>query len=52
MKIYKSEIIREIDSRGFIHQATDLSIIDKKLSKSKMTGYIGFDATSGQSSYR
>ncbi len=46
MTNYKSDFIREIDSRGFIHQATDLSIIDKKLSKSKMTGYIGFDATS------
>tara|TARA_Y100000590_G_scaffold104367_1_gene118773 strand:- start:5980 stop:7233 length:1254 start_codon:yes stop_codon:yes gene_type:complete len=46
MTNYKSDFIREIDSRGFIHQATDLSIIDKKLSKSKMTAYIGFDATS------
>tara|TARA_B110000014_G_scaffold237044_1_gene202726 strand:- start:558 stop:1811 length:1254 start_codon:yes stop_codon:yes gene_type:complete len=46
MSNYKSEFIREISSRGFIHQATDLSVIDQKLSKSKITAYIGFDATS------
>ena len=46
MSNYKSDFIREIHTRGFIHQATDLSVIDKKLSKEKMTAYIGFDATS------
>ena len=45
MKIYKSDFINEIKSRGFIHQATDLSKIDSILSKSKIGAYIGFDAT-------
>ena len=46
MSNYKSEFIREISSRGFIHQATDLSAIDKRLSTSNITAYIGFDVTS------
>ncbi|MBI29415.1 MAG: Tyrosine--tRNA ligase [Alphaproteobacteria bacterium MarineAlpha5_Bin11] len=46
MSNYKSDFIREIYSRGYIHQSTDLTAIDKKLSKMKMTAYIGFDATS------
>ncbi|MBG76522.1 MAG: Tyrosine--tRNA ligase [Alphaproteobacteria bacterium MarineAlpha5_Bin12] len=46
MSNYKSEFIKEINSRGFINQATDLAAIDKKLLKSKITAYIGFDATS------
>ncbi len=46
MSNYKSEFIKEINSRGFINQATDLTAIDKKLLKSKITAYIGFDATS------
>ena len=46
MSNYKSEFIKEIYSRGFIHQATDLSIIDKRLLKSNITAYIGFHATS------
>ena len=45
MSIYKSDFLNEISSRGFIHQSTDLSIIDKQLSKNKTVGYIGFDAT-------
>ena len=46
MSNYKSDFIREINQRGFIHQSTDLSAIDQKLSKSNVTAYIGFDATS------
>jgi len=46
MSNYKSQFIKEIHARGFINQATDLSEIDRKLAKSQMTAYIGFDATS------
>ena len=46
MSTFKSEFINEIVSRGFVHQSTDMETIDKKMSKNKMTAYIGFDATS------
>ena len=46
MSNYKSDFIREIYQRGFIHQSTDLSAIDQKFLKSNITAYIGFDATS------
>ena len=46
MSTYKSDFINEITSRGFVHQSTDMSIIDKKMSKNNITAYIGFDATS------
>ena len=45
MALYKSDFINELYSRGFVHQTTDISNIDKKMSKNKITAYIGFDAT-------
>ena len=46
MTNFKSEFINEINNRGFIHQATDITAIDKKMSEKSISAYIGFDATS------
>ena len=46
MAKYHSDFINEITARDFIHQATDLTNLDKVLSKkSIIPGYIGFDCT-------
>ena len=46
MAIYKSAFIQEITARGFIHQATDISNLDKILfNESNVPAYIGFDCT-------
>jgi len=42
----KSEFLREIHSRGFIYQASDIESLDSLISKKKITAYIGFDITS------
>lgn len=41
----KSEFLRILEERGFIHQATDLEALDEALAQGGLTGYIGFDAT-------
>lgn len=41
----KSEFLRILDERGFIHQATDLEALDNELTQGNLTAYIGFDAT-------
>ncbi len=45
MTSYKSDLMRLLDERGYIHQATDASALDALASKEVVTGYIGFDAT-------
>jgi len=42
---YKSSLLRLLDERGYIHQATDAEALDALASKEVVTGYIGFDAT-------
>ena len=42
----KSEFLVEIESRGFIYQASDLENLDKLMLKNQITAYIGFDITS------
>tara|TARA_B100000029_G_scaffold516649_1_gene632245 strand:- start:8361 stop:9599 length:1239 start_codon:yes stop_codon:yes gene_type:complete len=44
--MYKSELMNEISSRGFIYQATDIEELDLILHKKSITAYIGFDITS------
>ncbi len=44
MKI-KSEFLKILYDRGFVHQITDLSSLDKQLLKKNQSGYIGFDCT-------
>lgn len=43
--IYKSDLLRILDERGFIHQGTNLEGLDARLNAGVVTGYIGFDAT-------
>ncbi|MGB4106546.1 MAG: tyrosine--tRNA ligase [Alphaproteobacteria bacterium] len=45
MSKYKSEFLNILDERGFIHQCSDFTALDKKLSEGVQSAYIGFDAT-------
>ena len=44
--MYNSDFLNEINSRGFIHQTSDIETLDTIMNKKKITGYIGFDPTS------
>jgi tyrosyl-tRNA synthetase len=41
----RSDFVRELVGRGFVHQATDLDGIDALAAKGRLTAYIGFDCT-------
>ena len=41
----KSEFLRTLAERGYLHQCTDLEGLDAAAASSRITGYIGFDAT-------
>ena len=43
---YNSDFLREISSRGFIYQSSDIKELDNLMSKKKIAAYIGFDITS------
>jgi tyrosyl-tRNA synthetase len=45
MEAYKSDFLKEVTSRGFIYQGTDLEALDQKLSEGCVVAYAGFDAT-------
>jgi tyrosyl-tRNA synthetase len=45
MTAYQSDLLRLLDERGYIHQATDAAALDALASKEVVPGYIGFDAT-------
>jgi tyrosyl-tRNA synthetase len=45
MSGYQSSLLRLLDERGYIHQATDAAGLDALASREVVTGYIGFDAT-------
>ncbi|MGI9435100.1 MAG: tyrosine--tRNA ligase, partial [Geminicoccaceae bacterium] len=45
MSSHRSDFIRAIVERGFLHQATDLDALDKLCATERLTAYIGFDAT-------
>jgi tyrosyl-tRNA synthetase len=45
MNAYKSELLKLLDERGYIHQLTDAARLDSLAQKETVTGYIGFDAT-------
>jgi len=45
MTAYTSELLRLLDTRGYIHQATDANALDALANKEVVPGYIGFDAT-------
>ena len=42
---FRSDFLRTLQARGFIHQATDAEGLDALAAKGSVTGYIGFDAT-------
>ena len=41
----RSEFLRTLVERGFLHQCTDLEALDAAATSGRVTGYIGFDAT-------
>lgn len=45
MTVFKSDFLRTLDERGFIHQSTHLEALDKAAADGPITAYIGFDAT-------
>ena len=45
MSAYKSDLLKLLDERGYIHQLTDAAGLDSLAQKGPVTGYIGFDAT-------
>jgi tyrosyl-tRNA synthetase len=45
MTAYKSDLLRLLDERGYIHQTTDAAALDQLASKQVVPAYIGFDAT-------
>jgi tyrosyl-tRNA synthetase len=42
---YKSEYLRTLDARGYIHQLTDADAIDARAAKPGLVAYVGFDLT-------
>jgi len=41
----RSDFLRTLQDRGFIHQCTDLEALDQRAREGRITAYIGFDAT-------
>ena len=41
----KSDFLKTVQARGYMHQCTDLDALDKKASAGVVTAYIGFDCT-------
>ena len=42
----RSDFLRVLQERGFIHQCTDMEALDLRALEGPVTAYIGFDATS------
>jgi tyrosyl-tRNA synthetase len=45
MTEYKSDFLRTLHERGFIHQCTHPEPLDARLKKERIVAYCGFDAT-------
>ena len=45
MSVPRSEFLKVLSERGFIHQASDFEGLDKAASEGRITAYIGFDCT-------
>jgi tyrosyl-tRNA synthetase len=45
MSAFKSDFLRIMSERGFIHQISDESALDQLFAKETVSAYIGFDAT-------
>src|SRR5436305_11476338 len=42
---YRSDLLRLLDERGYVHQVTDADCLDRLAASQIVPGYIGFDAT-------
>jgi len=45
MSSYKSDFLRTLAERGFIHQVSESDVLDALAKSSRITAYIGFDCT-------
>lgn len=45
MPDFRSDFLNVLSSRGFIHQCSDETTLDKKLTEGPISAYIGFDCT-------
>jgi len=45
MSAYKSEFLRTLSERGFIHQVSEPDALDQRAAAGPITAYVGFDAT-------
>lgn len=45
MSTFRSEFLKTLEERGFIHQQTDAAGLDELAAKGPITAYIGFDCT-------
>ncbi|MGH6729959.1 MAG: tyrosine--tRNA ligase [Sphingomicrobium sp.] len=45
MSAFKSSLLKLLETRGYLHQATDAEALDALAQKEVVTAYIGFDAT-------
>ena len=45
MTAFKSEFVRTLVERGFMHQCTDLDALDALAAQQRITAYIGYDCT-------
>jgi tyrosyl-tRNA synthetase len=45
MAAYKSDFLRELDARGYIHQVSEPAALDALAKAGRITAYIGFDCT-------
>ncbi len=41
----RSDLLRVLSERGYVHQCTDMEALDAQAHAGRITGYIGFDAT-------
>jgi tyrosyl-tRNA synthetase len=45
MRRHRSDFVRAVVERGFIHQATELEALDACAAAGRLVGYVGFDCT-------
>jgi tyrosyl-tRNA synthetase len=45
MSVFKSDFLRVMSERGFIHQISDEAGLDRLFATQKVTAYVGYDAT-------
>ncbi|MHB1206777.1 MAG: tyrosine--tRNA ligase, partial [Rhodospirillaceae bacterium] len=45
MTHHRSDLVRTLLARGFLHQCTDLDGLDRKAAEGPITAYVGYDAT-------